>query len=160
MRIILVIRYLQWVTPLHDRLETNIKITAREVDHLLSSSFSESPDPVLDQADLGVEAFKDGIGPLYLEIVGYLNGIAHQHFSELLHLLDVVLLQKSRAMFSKSNRVFSSYSFCPEQKSRSFKTSSTWYFGTLHILVSCSPISLVTLETGMCLRKERITPNS
>ena len=60
-----------------------------EVDHGYEVlHISEASGPVLDDTNLGVEAFKNGVCPLCLEVVQYLHGVSYQHFSKLLHLAD------------------------------------------------------------------------
>ena len=63
---------------------TSEVIPVHEVLHV-----SESPGPVLDYADLGVEAFQNGVGFLGVKIVEYLNCI------------DSYILKK--IIFSKEN---------------------------------------------------------
>ena len=82
------IRYLECV-GLHNRDKRAGEITTTEINHIDGVIHIAEPScPVFYNADFGVEALKDSIGTLGLEIVEYLNGIPCKHFSQFIYLVN------------------------------------------------------------------------
>lgn len=77
------------------------QVSHAEVDHVLEVlPVAEAPGSVLDDAYLGIESFKYGIGSLGIEVVEYLDSIADQAlcspcellYARIVHVCDKVLV--------------------------------------------------------------------